>query len=765
MRKIIAFFLSVAIVFGIISVNTFASEYYDVPGDAYYADAIRNLSIYGIVSGYNGYFNPDAFITRAEFAKIAAITGGLEKEAAGKSGSKKFNDVNIGYWANGYINSVSDNSIIVGYPNGLYMPDNNITYQEAATVILRLLDYTSEHLGDNWPYAYMEKAKSLGLMDGIEKSGADYITRGDMCVMINRALVIELNGKKDDLITKMNITTSDEVLVIATKNEDQSLDYNQIKTSGGTYRLAKNDAKVLPFTKVKLVLNSDGEIINAVTTYVPEIKSTTIDTITSEAVYFSDGTNSKSLSVKDSTLCYKDGVISGFGSIKNTLEEGAAVSFAYERDGTLGYILIKEVEYNGPIVVRDNVDDVISALGAASDAIYVKDGMASDKTKIEEYDVCYYQSDIKTVYVYSKKISGVYEEAFPSKANVSSVEISGLTYDIETQTAAYKLGAKSGSYDYNSRVTVLLGRNGGIVDVVDLSSSSASLYGVLLSCTTEIEEEGTEKGSQISYINVLNGEGNEVSYKTKNNYSNKIGCVGKISFDDNGYAIFGQLADRYISGEVDLVNNKIGTNWLSSNCKIIELTYIPETNTGVAKAQVIELSAIGKELKKAQTVYAVESGSFGDITALFVKDITGGGYEYGIVQSSSMSETKNDISGTYKVFTSDGTSKTYRMNSYLPLSSGAGVKMVLNGSSLEAISMLTAVRTSTKCTALDHSRIKLGTTTYSVGTNAMIVLQSGTNYRRLSVEDAQAYIGKTARAYTDSKTVTNAVIRLIVFSE
>ena len=92
MRKLTALLLVISFAFGIISANAFAAEYYDVPGDAYYADAIRNLSIYGIVSGYDGYFNPDAFITRAEFAKIAAIAGGLEKEAAGKAGSKKFND-------------------------------------------------------------------------------------------------------------------------------------------------------------------------------------------------------------------------------------------------------------------------------------------------------------------------------------------------------------------------------------------------------------------------------------------------------------------------------------------------------------------------------------------------------------------------------------------------------------------------------------------------------------------------------------------------
>lgn len=740
--------------------------YNDVPDDAYYSEAVRSLSIYGIVSGFNGYFDPDAFLTRAEFSKIAAITGGMEKEAAGKTGSKKFNDVNIGYWANGYINTVSDNMIIVGYPDGLFMPDKNITYQEAATVVLRLLGYSSTDLGDNWPYAYMEKAKYLGLLDGIQKNGEDYITRGDMCVIINRALMTDLNGKSDDLLTKLEIKTSDEVLVIATKNEDSSLDYNQIKTSGGVYRIAEGKANVNPYTKVKLVLNSDGEIINAVTTYVPEIKSATVDTITADAVYFSDGTNSKTLSIKDSTVCYKDGVLSDFKTARETLEEGAAVAFAYEKDGTLGYVLVKDVEYVGPVVARDGAEAVIRSLGAEAAESYIRDGLAVSQSDIEEYDVCYYQPDNKTVYIYSDKISGIYEEAYPSKASVSSVDISGVNYQLETQTAAYKLGEKSGSYTLNSRVTALLGRNGGIADVVDMNASSASLYGVILSVESKISESGSDKGLQTTYINMLNGEGNTVSYKTTGDYSGKIGYVGKLSFDDDGYARFSAVTEQIISGDVDLINKKIGDNWLSSDCKIIELTYVPENNTGTAKAEKINLSDIGTRLEKNQVVYAVKGGSFGDVSALFVKNVTGGGYEYGVLQSSSMLETNTSVSGTYKVFTADGTSKTYRMSSYNSVSSGAGVKMVTDGSSLVSISSLTAAEVSAKLNALDNSRVKLGNTTYSVGSNALIVLSLGNKtLRLLSVEDAQQYIGKTARAYTDSPTKKDAVIRVMVITE
>lgn len=768
MKKHIKRFLSLTVAAAaLLSANVFASRYADVADDAYYKQAVESLSIYGIVSGYGGNFDPDAFVTRAEFAKIASICGGFSKEAASSAGGKRFNDVNIGYWGNGYINAAADNSLIVGYPNGMYYPEKNITYQEAATVILRLLGYTSEHLGDNWPYAYIEKAKALGILDGVSKSGEDYITRGDLCVLCDRALKLKINGTKDELITKLDIKTTDEVLIIATKNEDKSLDSSSVKTSGGTYKLASADVSVTPLTKAKLVLNDDGEVINSIITSTPKIVTTTVETVADGEIYLADGTNSKSLSVKDATLCYKNGAISSYSDVKKDIEEGSKIAFAYETDGSLAYIIVSEVEYSGPVVAKEAGDAVFASLGAPSGASVIRDGLASSASDIKQYDVCYYQADSNTVYAYCDKVSGIYESAYPSKASVSKVSISGTELEIETQTAAYKLGEKSGSYGLNSKITALLGKDGKIADVVTLSESSSSLYGVLLSVSSSMSDDPTDKGSQENYINVLNAEGNNASYKTKSDYSEKIGYVGRITFDEEGYASFGILnKENIISGTVDTKNRKIGSSWISDSCKIIELTYVPEYHTGEAKAQVIELSALGGELIKSQVVNAVQTGNFGDITALFVQNVTGSGYSYGILKSVSKPSNSSDTntgSTRYEVFTEDGTTKTYSMNGYLNLSSGVAVEMVLDGSNLVSIKALPVAKTSSKCTALDFSRIRVGSEVYSLADDALIALHTSSGYKRLSVEDAQSYFSKVVRIYSNNSSSKVGEIKVVIF--
>ena len=755
MKKILALILIIITLF---SQSAFASSLYsDVESGAYFEDAVEALSIYGIVSGYGGKFSPYDNVTRAEFAKIAAISGGYDSLVAARAKSTRFNDVSVDHWANGYINVASEKALIVGYPNGYYMPENNITYQEAVTIVLRLLDYTSKDLGDNWPYSYMEKGRALGLLDGMNIVETYPITRADLSVIIDRALKLDLNNSNTQLASKLKLKTTDELILIATKNEDKSLAFDTIKTSLGNYTVANDSLKLTPLTKGKLVLDDNGEVINYIMTYQPKIVSTTISTVTDDIVYFANGTNSSSLSIKDSTPCYNEGNISNFKAVKANMQNGANVSFAYEKDGSVGYVILNNMDYGEAHVVRTKAAETLENLGASSSSKIIRDGLKASVDEIQIFDVCYYQKDNDTVYVYSDKISGVYEEAYPSKASVSSVDISGNILQLETQSAAYKLGENPGSYALNQRITALLGKDGKIVDVVDLSNSASDLYGVLLSVESKIEGN-----SQETFINVLTASGNNLSYKTLQNCSNKIGCVGKIGFNDDGYATFTVQKETVVFGDVDKENNKIGTKWLSAECKIIEILYVPENRTGTAKAQVIDIDDLGSTLTKAQCVFYATGGSFGDINALFVTDVTGGGYEYGILKSGRMLESQNDISGSYEVFTENGMVENLSTSYYANINSGAGVKMIREGSRVVDIKALTSLKSGAVLKAIDYGRIKVGDSVYTVSNGALIALKTSSGYRKLSVEDAQDYIGNKVRIYSDSNISNKKDVKVII---
>lgn len=765
--KTTALLLISAIITGITSMSVSAASYKDVDDSKYYAEAVEALTSYGIVSGYAGYFEPNSHVTRAEFAKMVTLAAGLEDEVYSNAGKRRFDDVALSHWGNGYINTASENNLIVGYPNGMFMPDKKITFAEAVTVILRAMDYTTNDLGDNWPYAYMVKAKGLGLTDGINLSDNSYIPRGDLAVVINRALESQLNGSNEKLISKMEITITDELLVIATRKEDNSLGYDEIKTDMGTYTLANTDLNIESMSRVKLVLNKDKKVINYTDSATSERVITTVDGVVNGVTYFANGTSTVSLGISDNTSVYNDGTVTTYGNLKNNIDDGAAVSIIYDNSGAVRYLVFGNADYTEPVAIRSDIYAALNSVGVTNEEIdaakVIRNGYAATLSDAQVYDVAYYLADNATIYLYSDKVSGIYKEAYPSKANVTSVEISGNVLELETQSAAYKLGEKSGSYKIGSRVTALLGMDGKVVDVVDLNQGDVSNYGILLSYGTEMSDEAFETGKEVKYITVINGEGNTSKYETTGDYSKKIGDIGKLSFDDNGNAIFATISTtNTISGTVDKNNRKIGEYWLTNDCVIIERTYAPDTRTGTATAQVIELNdIIASELTKSQVLYAVQSGDFGDISLLIVENITQNQYIYGVLTSMSGDVSSSNSSGSYTIY-SGGQSRTYQTSFYNSINPGTPVAILTEGNSLVSLKKLSAIQVGVTANAIDATRIKVGNSIYPLSDDVQIIKKSYSGYTSMSVFDIEELKGKTINLYSDAANSAGGVIRVII---
>ena len=111
------------------------SGYPDVALADWFNNAIATLSNGGIISGYpDGTFDPNGYITRAEFAVIAARFFDMDYQ-----GEDIFPDID-GHWAQDYINQAAENGFIEGYPDGTFGPDKYITRAEAVTLVNRTLD-------------------------------------------------------------------------------------------------------------------------------------------------------------------------------------------------------------------------------------------------------------------------------------------------------------------------------------------------------------------------------------------------------------------------------------------------------------------------------------------------------------------------------------------------------------------------------------------------------------------------------------------------
>lgn len=122
--------------------NTFP----DVNADYWANTAISTMASLGVINGRNsGLFDPDAYITRAEFAAICA-----RFDDSNVSGFDSFTDT-FGHWAEEEIGRAAALGWIQGYDDGTFHPNQYITRAQAVTMINRVLCRLPEDEDDLLP--------------------------------------------------------------------------------------------------------------------------------------------------------------------------------------------------------------------------------------------------------------------------------------------------------------------------------------------------------------------------------------------------------------------------------------------------------------------------------------------------------------------------------------------------------------------------------------------------------------------------------------
>ena len=125
---------------------TKTNRYSDVAATSWYNTAVSTLSSMGIITGYpDGTFRPNAAITRAEFAAIAA-----RFDTNGDKTAAKFSDIAT-HWAKDEISIAYNNGWITGYPDGTFGPQRDITRAETMTLVNRVLNRQPETEDDLLP--------------------------------------------------------------------------------------------------------------------------------------------------------------------------------------------------------------------------------------------------------------------------------------------------------------------------------------------------------------------------------------------------------------------------------------------------------------------------------------------------------------------------------------------------------------------------------------------------------------------------------------
>jgi hypothetical protein len=162
----------------------YAGDFNDI-NNTKHEEAVEFLSAFDVVDGFgDGTFRPEESVTRGQMAKMLTVVLGYKDFSQNLHSS--FADTQ-GHWADPYVEIVNSFDIVVGYDEDTFGPDNNISYSEAVTMIVRTLGYTDSSLEGDWPYDYLVKATDLGILDDVSMISSE-ATRGDVALMIYNAL-------------------------------------------------------------------------------------------------------------------------------------------------------------------------------------------------------------------------------------------------------------------------------------------------------------------------------------------------------------------------------------------------------------------------------------------------------------------------------------------------------------------------------------------------------------------------------------------------
>ncbi len=159
MKKLLTKALMLAAILGFTSAATFAKDYADLPKDHWAYKQIQILTDFNVVVGYpDGNYRPEQNVTRAEFATM--VIKAFEQQKAEIKQPAKFTDVSEKDWFYGMVQRAVMFDLLKGYPDGHFDPYGNVSRGHVISTTVNAL--TTETISN-------QKAKEI-----LENSYSDY---------------------------------------------------------------------------------------------------------------------------------------------------------------------------------------------------------------------------------------------------------------------------------------------------------------------------------------------------------------------------------------------------------------------------------------------------------------------------------------------------------------------------------------------------------------------------------------------------------------
>lgn len=623
-KKLLSLILAAVLVCGMLPVGARAA-FADIP-DEDTALAAGVLQSMGIVSGVGAdRYSPDSVLTRAQFCVFMIHTLGLKDLVNTYAQKTLFRDVKPGNWYTGYVNLAYSQNLLSGYGNGLFGPDDPLTYGQTATLLLRLLGYSSAEVGKVWPTDYVNYAHSLELDEGVSLTAQEHVTRGQAAVLLYNTLNTQPKGGSAELYKSFSDTATIKQAIVLDTDARNGTAAGQLMVCviGSTgavieYYPQKNlQSDALVGCQGDLLLNRSDQVLGFMPTSV-RTQDVVISSAKASGITGTDGsfhrvTGSAATIVGDDIYTWNS-----TGHIQANSCQSKQARLFYNDNGTVSHVYIASgvTEVNQSVAVaftQSPASELMGRLGVSGCAIS-KNGAAAQAADLAQYDVAYYDNASHVLCVSDRRVTGYIQNASPALDGAQSITVAGCS--IPVLEAAWD---SLGQFQLGDRVTLLLTDDGQVAHALSPSVLTADMIGVL-----------APDGRSIT----LTGTALTLTDPELDADSDLYGSLVRCTVYSDSISVFPFTGS--LSGSLAVKERTLGSCRLAPSCDIYERA---SSTRGYVYSLSGDLGRPSRDLEELDQIKTVPSDKIaaahlngaGQVDVLVLKDVTGNTYQYGQV--------------------------------------------------------------------------------------------------------------------------------------
>jgi hypothetical protein len=413
----------------------------------------------------------------------------------------------------------------------------------------------------------------------------------------------------------------------------------------------------------------------------------------------------------------------------------------------------------GPITVGAAKWHAATGLKVESLIVYRNDSLSS-LSALQAYDVVYYNVGMNTAWAYSDKVSGVYKAALPSRLSPVSLNISGMDYGLGA-SAALKLAAAN--IAYGETLILLLGPDGKAADFLRQADVVFDVTGFATAADKFVGTDADAKEYNGYTVTLITVDGSVLTYEAKRNYSNLVGKLVKLSYNNGEVGVTARRATT-LRGKVDAANLLLGDMKLTPDIRIMEVY-------GNGAYDITYLSRLdGISISEGKVLHYARN-SEGAISGMFISGVTGDLLQYGIITAvnetwpitsvdpeTGRSTTSGQLSGNYSYVINGKNATSNVPSAVLNAKKGPAAFVFKNNQldSLKALEKLSKVTLYEAGYVLDSSGNR-----YMLAGGASVYQFSSGEYKLLSLKQALE-LKTTFAAYYDKPESDGGRIRILI---